>query len=217
MSLVRLSIYTLFALVALICSYQAYRVYAAVQETDSVRARYLDTALSPISLQQIPPAWIDMMLQIEDPGFYLHNGVDFSTPGAGMTTITQGIAKFMYFTDFKPGFKKIEQSLIARYVIDQRFSKTEQLTVFYNHVYLGNDKNRKIRGFAQAADFYFATDFSNLTEQQYLALVAMLVAPNRFNVKRQPEQNASRVRKIRAVLNGSYTPKSLTDVHYDGI
>ncbi len=38
-----------------------------------------------------------MLLAIEDPAFIRHHGVDLETPGAGMTTITQGLVKLIYF------------------------------------------------------------------------------------------------------------------------
>ena len=35
----------------------------------------------------------EILIKVQDPGFYNHNGIDLSTPGAGLTTITQAIVK----------------------------------------------------------------------------------------------------------------------------
>ncbi|MHA1549133.1 MAG: hypothetical protein ACTSYE_09385 [Alphaproteobacteria bacterium] len=47
-----------------------------------------------------------ILLAVEDPAFDHHNGLDFSQPGQGMTTITQAITKFLYFDPFKPGLAR---------------------------------------------------------------------------------------------------------------
>ena len=72
------------------------------------------------------------MLTVQDPKFYEHSGYDFTTPGAGVTTITQAMTKYLYFKKFTKGFKKIEQTLIAWLAITPMVTKDEQLTVFIN-------------------------------------------------------------------------------------
>ena len=60
----------------------------------------------------------EILLKVQDPGFYDHSGIDLWTPGAGLTTITQAIVKKLYFNDFKSGIAKIKQSLIARFAVN---------------------------------------------------------------------------------------------------
>jgi membrane carboxypeptidase/penicillin-binding protein len=48
-----------------------------------------------LQLSNFPAEWLDMTLTVEDPSFYQHNGIDLSTPGAGITTITQGMVKYL--------------------------------------------------------------------------------------------------------------------------
>ena len=63
----------------------------------------------------------EILIKVQDPGFYNHNGMDLSTPGGGLTTITQAIVKKLYFANFKPGIAKIIQSLIAMLFIPGTF------------------------------------------------------------------------------------------------
>jgi membrane carboxypeptidase/penicillin-binding protein len=160
---------------------------------------------------------VDWMLAIQDPGFYEHNGIDLSTPGAGLTTISQSIVKKLYFKAFKPGIRKLKQSLIARFVVNNQLTKNQQLEIFINSVYMGSLEGKKIYGLAQSSQIYFGKEVSQLSEKEYLSLIAMLIGPDRFNVLEAPEKNRERVSRIKAVLSGAYKPSELTDVYYNRI
>ena len=54
-----------------------------------------------------------LLLRVQDPAFYKHNGVDLKTKGAGLTTVTQSLAKRLAFESFKPGLNKIKQTTYA--------------------------------------------------------------------------------------------------------
>lgn len=196
-----------------LCIYEFCLLKQAQDKTPEIRERFLNA--HEVTWSDMPKHRLEMLLKVEDPNFYNHDGVDFQTPGAGLTTITQGLAKFMYFDDFRPGFKKIEQTLIAKFVLDKQFTKDEQLSIFLNHAYLGGFEGKGIRGFQKASEVYFGTDLINLSDEQYLSLVAMLVAPNALHIKKSPEKNAQRVKRIEMVLDGLYVPKDLTDIFYD--
>lgn len=104
-----------------------------------------------------------VLLAVEDPAFYRHHGVDLHTPGAGMTTITQGLVKLLYFPGgFKQGIAKIRQTLIAQYALDALVSKDEQLALLLNLAYMGSRDGKPIHGFADAARFYFGKEFQAL-------------------------------------------------------
>jgi membrane carboxypeptidase/penicillin-binding protein len=194
--------------------YQLYRISVAETNTSSIRKIYLSN--NELDLKTIPTAWIDILLKIEDPNFMAHSGFDISTPGAGLTTITQGLAKFMYFDSFKPGFAKIEQSLIARFVLNNNFTKDEQLEILFNYAYLGHFDGQKVTGFSKAAHVYFKKSFLDLSNDEYISLIAMLIGPNGMNVLNQSARNKSRVKRIHKVLNGTYVPMSVTDTLYNG-
>jgi len=155
------------------------------------------------------------LLKIQDPGFYEHNGIDLFTPGAGLTTITQSIVKKLYFKEFKPGFKKIKQSLIARLVVNEMLNKNQQLEIFINSVYMGNVNGEEIYGLSQSSQAYYGKEVFNLSEDEYLSLVAMLIGPNQFSLLENIEMNRERADRIRAVISGKYQPKALTDVYYN--
>lgn len=205
------SVSVLFALVLALAGYEGVAVARAKARTPAIlhSAAPRELPLSAFSTQRR-----EALLAVEDPGFYRHHGVDFSTPGQGMTTITQALVKRLYFERFTPGFAKLEQSLIARYVLDPAMSKDDQLATFVNRAYFGEAHGRSIIGFADAARAYHGRAFAALDEREYLSLVAMLMAPNALDPVQHPAQNAERVRRIEALLAGRCRPAGLRDVTY---
>ncbi|HLA11917.1 MAG TPA: biosynthetic peptidoglycan transglycosylase [Pyrinomonadaceae bacterium] len=170
-----------------------------------------------LQLEDISDEYQNILLAVEDPGFYDHHGVDFNTPGAGWTTITQAIVKVYFYNGFTPGFlryRKLEQSVIA-WVFDMRVDKRTQLLIFVNSAYFGNHNGREIVGFEDASRAYFNTTFTGLSKNQFLSLVAMLIGPNEFHVDRQPVRNRERVQRIQRLLMRGCTPNGFRDVYYE--
>ncbi len=156
----------------------------------------------------------DILIKVQDPGFYNHNGIDLSTPGAGLTTITQAIVKKLYYENFKPGIGKIKQSLIARFVVNDIISKEDQITLFINAMYWGSVEGKSIIGLESAAKAYYNQSVKRLTEDQYISLIAMLVMPGTFHIFNHPEWNKDRSNRIKALIAGEYQPKGLMDQFY---
>jgi membrane peptidoglycan carboxypeptidase len=193
-----------------IVAYYALEVHAAYKFTEEKVLPQEETTEYPLQLATLTEAQLNILLEVEDPRFFEHKGIDFSTPGAGITTITQGLVKQIYFDRFKPGIAKIKQTLIARFVLDPLMPKEMQLRRFINTVYLGPN----LKGFKQAANHYFNKEFEQLNEDQYIALVAMIIAPATFSIENYPERNKQRVLRIKRVIKGEYEPKGLFDLYY---
>jgi len=88
---------------------------------------------------------VSILLQVQDPRFYHHQGVDLKTAGAGLTTITQSLSKRLAFNDFKPGIRKIRQTAYAM-GLDKYLSKEEVLTLFINTVPMGHSDDGWVVG-----------------------------------------------------------------------
>lgn len=200
---------------ALTCVYYINTVWQARNATPAIFENLKTSGQLQLKLEDFPAGWLDDLLKVEDPNFYGHNGVDLSTPGAGITTITQGMVKYLYFEHFKPGVAKLRQSLIAIFAVNALIPKDEQLTVFVNTAWLGTQKGKPVRGFEAAAGAYFNKSFRDLTHDEFLELVAMVIGPEQFHVERYPERNAERVSRIKRLLAGEYKPTGLMDLYYD--
>lgn len=195
-------------------AYSTYLILAARRETPAIIEKAMNSEQIALSIDDFSEEQVEILLKVEDPNFYNHKGVDLRTPGAGMTTITQGLVKKFYFNKFKPGIAKFKQTLIARFSLNSLVSKRNQLQLFINYAYFGQADGQAVIGFEHASQVYFNRSFAQITEDEYLSLVAMIISPNKFNLKTNPEDVANRVERIKLLLTGEYTPKGLMDLYY---
>ncbi|HEX4693036.1 transglycosylase domain-containing protein [Sphingomonas sp.] len=210
----KIAIRTLLVLLGLIVCLAAYETFAVFRARGRTAAALASVKARPLSLAAFGGRRIAMMLKVEDPSFFQHHGVDFSTPGQGKTTLTEGLVKFLYFDHFKPGFAKIEQTLIARFVLDPAVSKREQLEIAINYASFGTQRGREVRGFTDAARVFYGKPYARLSDHEFLSLVAMLMGPNVLDPIRHPKENADRVARIEKLLAGRCAPQGVSDNAY---
>lgn len=190
--------------------YYSFEILIARHNTPQIINNILQTDAIKLQLSDLTQRQLDILLTVEDPNFFNHKGVDLRTAGAGLTTITQGLVKKLYFKEFKPGIRKIKQTLIARFALNPLVSKENQLVLFiniFNFCY-------NTKGFSEAAEFYFHKQFQDLSEDEYISLVAMCIGCGTYNIIRNPKINVERVARIQKVLSGEYVPKNMSDVYY---
>ncbi len=111
----------------------------AYLQTAKIVATIEQSGALPLTINDFRGARLEWLLKVQDPNFYHHHGVDWQTPGAGYTTLTQGLVKRLFYpSGFKPGFlrwRKIQQMIIA-VAFNSRVSKEEQLRLFVNLAYM---------------------------------------------------------------------------------
>lgn len=195
----------------LVFGYYTYEIVYAFYKTPQLRKHYLSEERTPLKWADISPRQQEIFIKVQDPNFWNHNGVEFSTPGSGWTTVSQSITKWLYFKEFKQGFRKIKQTLIAWLVVDKKFTKEEQLNIFINNVWFDTG----VKGMAAGAAYFYQKPIQELTEDEYISLIATFIIPKKYNIKRQPENNARRTERIKRYLSGEYKPKGLFDILYD--
>ena len=196
--------------IAGLAAYEGYALWRAEARTPQILAAYLAKP-QPVALAALTPDRKEILLKVEDPGFYQHKGIDWSSPGQGMTTITQALTKFLYFKRFRKGFAKIEQSLIARFVLDRHLTKDQQLALYINQAYLGEIDGKPIRGFEAASLAYFDKPFAEINSEEYLGLVGMLISPNALRPDKHPDAYKERVARIENLVAGNCKPTGVLD------
>ena len=201
----RILLFVGFAVIASLVYYTVIILYARAK-TPSIVQDALNSGRMKLELNDLTDEQLQALLKVQDQNFYHHNGFDISTPGTGVTTISQGLVKMYYFVNFKPGLQKIKQTLIARFAFDVMTPKDTILKLFINDVYLGQHNGKEIKGFENASNVYLNKSFKDLTWDEYLGLVAMIRSPNSLHYIKDKEVNKERVVRIKKVLSGEYIP-----------
>lgn len=99
---------------------------------------------------ELPQMYINAVISVEDKRFYKHNGIDIIAIGRaalndlkamsyveGGSTITQQLAKNMYFTQEKKIERKIAEVFMA-WKIENKYSKEEIFELYVNSIYFGD-------------------------------------------------------------------------------
>ncbi len=156
-----------------------------------------------------------LIIRVEDPNFYEHGGYDLSTAGAGQTTITQSLAKNLAFDDFKPGYQKIRQTAYA-IGLEGAMSKDDIFILFLNTVQMGRFPTGWIEGLHRAAKLQYRKDTAELTDDEFIELVAVMIAPGDLRLDRESAERDERVERIKRLLANECTPIDHGDVWLDG-
>lgn len=210
----KISLFIGFAFLSIFIYYFS-AIMIAREKTKELVDRALASDRIKLELNDLTPEQLDALLKIQDPNFYNHKGVDFVTPGTGVTTLSQGLVKMYYFDNFKPGPQKIKQTLIARFAFDPLTPKDTILKLFINEAYLGEENGKPLKGFEDASQYYFNKKFKKLNWEEYLSLISMIRAPFKFHYFNQREKNLERVSRIKKVLAGEYIPVDNSDLFYN--
>lgn len=158
---------------------------------------------------------MEQLLQVEDPGFWDHSGVDLTTAGAGITTMTQSLAKRVGFENWQPGIRKVRQTGYAL-GLEGRLSKSQIIALFLDTAEMGRGPDGWITGFFDASEAVFGRSVAELDDRDFLSLVAVLIAPARFDLTSDDPDLTQRVSRIERLISDSCYPKGLSDVWFDG-
>ena len=176
-----------------------------------------------IPLTAIPPQIIDAVLSIEDHRFYEHIGVDprgilraafqnlkGGTVVQGGSTITQQLAKNLYYTQQRTYVRKLKEAFAAL-ILEMKYSKQDILESYLNEIYLGQSGSVAVYGIGQAAQYYFGKSLSQLTVPEAALLAGMIKGPNTY----APVRDAKRAKHRRdLVLLRMKQEGRLTDKQY---
>ena len=99
---------------------------------------------------ELPQMYVNAVISVEDKRFYKHHGIDILAIGRafindikamefveGGSTITQQLAKNMYFTQEKIVERKIAEVFMA-WQIENKYSKEEIFELYVNTIYFGD-------------------------------------------------------------------------------
>lgn len=153
-----------------------------------------------VTLDRIPQHMRDAIVAIEDERFYHHFGVDpvsimraayqnIAHGGIvqGGSTITQQLAKNMFFTAEQTFSRKFQEA-VAAVKIEQMLDKDEILERYLNYIYFGEG----VWGIQNAAQLYFGKNTEQLTLAESALLAALPKAPTHYSPYRNVEKAKAR-------------------------
>lgn len=203
---------------------KGYRMYRSALEecsvaemAQSVRAQEDYTALS-----DLPEIYKNAVLAAEDHRFYQHGGVDpisiaravwnnlrtFSFREGG-STITQQVAKNLYFTQARKLERKIAEVFMAR-ELEKELEKDEILEIYINSIYYGS-------GYycvADAAKGYFGKEPAALSDYECTLLAGLPNAPSVYDPTVNPHLAEQRQDQVleKMVRHGYLTQEQAKEI-----
>ncbi|MCB1141727.1 MAG: transglycosylase domain-containing protein [Leptospiraceae bacterium] len=173
-------------------------------------------------LNQYPGLMIDIILNVEDRGFFDHGGIDILALARatiknvsnmrytqGASTITQQLARILIKDRRKSLSRKIREAMVAM-ALEKKLSKDEILEAYLNQVYLGHGAF----GIENAASYYFDKKLNELNTMEMVLLSSLASAPNKYSPFKNPALSKKRVKTIMRTL---ISRKIVSENYYDKI
>lgn len=196
--IIRISILAIIIISFIFCSVKiaptisaGYKMYKTATEKISVseKVKELRQRRNYLTFDEIPEEYKKQVLESEDRRFYYHAGFDpVATARAmvnniragsfvqGGSTITQQLAKNMYFSFEKKYERKVAELFVA-FQLERELTKNEILELYCNIAYYGEG----CYGLKQAAIHYYGVIPKALSKTQIAALVWTIKSPNNYN------------------------------------
>ena len=147
---------------------------------------------------------VHAVLASEDQKFFGHEGVDWDAVekaieedrsgcrfARGGSTITQQLAKNLYFTTHRSLVRKLREVIVARW-LEEELGKKRILELYLNVIEWGDG----IYGAQAAAQRYYGKPASALDEVEAAGLAAMIPNPRRIHPRLNPQRHARAQRRV---------------------
>lgn len=182
---------------------------AALKEcalTDMVQSIQDSEKYTP--LEELPKMFTDAVVAVEDHRFYDHGPIDIISIGRavwvnltsfklteGGSTITQQLAKNIYFTQDKKLERKFAEIFMA-FAIEKHYGKDEILELYVNTIYYGSG----YYGVFDASQGYFGKAPSEMTDYESTLLAGLPNAPSVYSPDVNPELSKQRQKQVLSSL-----------------
>lgn len=186
--------------------YKGYNMYKNAVEEMSIEDKVNEIRAKEnyTKIEELPEIYLEAIISVEDHRFYEHLGVDvLATLRAayndiramsfveGGSTITQQLAKNLYFTQEKKVERKVAEVFMA-VELEKEYSKKDILELYVNSIYFGNN----YYCVKDASMGYFGKEPGKMTEYESTLLAGIPNAPSVYALTANPDLAAQRQRQV---------------------
>ena len=175
---------------------------------------------SYVEIEDLPDNFLDAVVAVEDSRYYNHGAVDYisivramfnnvkeNEIAEGGSTITQQVAKNLFYTQKKQLTRKIAEAFTAN-DLEQQFSKRDILEMYVNINYYGSG----YYGIFSACKGYLKKDPEDMTLAECALLAGIPNSPNNYSPKNNKELS---VKRQKVVLDRMLKNNYITQKEYD--
>jgi penicillin-binding protein 1B len=157
-----------------------------------------------VRLADVPPLLLSGLQAVEDRDFKHHIGIDFTAIARaafanlraghtvqGGSTLTQQLVRNLFLSRDQNFTRKINEALMSM-LLEAHYSKGRILEAYVNDVFLGQQGDQAVHGFAAASEFYFGRRLQDLRPQEIALLVGMVKGPSYYDPRRSPQRALTR-------------------------
>lgn len=186
-----LSILVIIVIIIVIIFYNGYSLYKEVINNNSIedKIKEIKNDENYVKIDEVTQYYKDAVVAVEDHRFYDHHGFDLITTinaafnnfktkslGQGGSTITQQLAKNMYFSQEKKFTRKVAE-LFVSFDLENKLSKDEILELYINIIYFGDG----YYGIKEASNGYYNKEPIDLTLEEAIMIAGLPAAPSVYS------------------------------------
>ena len=174
-----------------------YRMYRDALREQSLEGKVAEVQADPsyTALADLPEIYLDAVVAVEDHRFEQHCGIGIIAIARaawnnikswslreGGSTITQQLAKNLYFTQERSFIRKAAEMFMA-FRLERTYSKDEILELYVNSIYFG-DGYYCVR---DASEGYFGKEPGEMTDDEATLLAGIPNAPSVYSLTANPD------------------------------
>ena len=214
--------------ISLLFIWKGYSMYKEAIEKSTIEEKIeeIQNKESYTKFSELPDMYVKAVISVEDKRFYEHGGIDVIAIGRafindiktmsyaeGGSTITQQLAKNMYFTQEKRIDRKIAEVFVA-FDIERQYSKEEIFELYVNSIYFGDGYYTA----KEACEGYFNKEVDEMTNGECILLAGIPNAPSVYAPTVNPELAKQRQKQVieKMIDNNLLTQEEADEIIKEG-
>ena len=207
-----------------ILTYQGYTMYKQALDKISVKEKVaeLQSQKNYTKFEDLPKFYLDAVVAVEDRRFYKHGALDYVGIARaiwtniksfelreGGSSITQQVAKNVYFTQEKTALRKIAEVFMA-FEIEKNCDKNTILEMYVNTSYFGSGYD----GIKEAANGYYDKEPIDMNKYECSMMAGVPNAPSVYAPTKNPDLASQRQIQVleRMVRYGYITKEEMKQI-----